>query len=72
MKVRLPTQPNSPGSRVWLLAQKCNGFSGRTLRRLPILGLAMYTGVGNCSLDDAVSALEAAVEQELIAMKLRG
>lgn len=32
----------------------------------------MYTGVGNCSLDDAVSALEAAVEQELIAMKLRG
>lgn len=41
------------------------GFSGRTLRRLPILGLAMYTWGGECSLHDAISALESAVEQEL-------
>ena len=34
---------------------------------LPILGLAMYTWGGNCSLNDAVSALQAAVEQRLIA-----
>ena len=69
MKVRLPTQPNSAGSRAWALAEKCQGFSGRTLRRLPILGLAMYTGVGNCSLDEAITALEAAVTQELVATK---
>lgn len=64
-KVTLSDQPDSPGWRVWTLAQKCEGFSGRTLRRLPILGLAMYTWGGDCSLQDAVSALEAAVDQEL-------
>jgi pachytene checkpoint protein 2 len=63
--------PKSPGRRVWHLAQKCNGFSGRTLRRLPILGLAMYTWGGTVSLDEAVSALEAAVEQELMVMKAK-
>lgn len=41
MLVRWVNQPQSPGRRVWALAQKCEGFSGRTLRRLPILGLAM-------------------------------
>ena len=66
MKIRLIDQPCSPGRRVWALAQKSEGLSGRTLRRLPILGLAMYTWGGDCSLDDAVSALEAAVEQELM------
>ncbi|KAK4500318.1 hypothetical protein PRZ48_008507 [Zasmidium cellare] len=63
--IGLSDQPDSPGQRVWKLAQKCEGFSGRTLRRLPILGLAMYTWGGNCSLQDAVCALEAAVNEEL-------
>ncbi|KAK4541584.1 hypothetical protein LTR36_007881 [Oleoguttula mirabilis] len=67
MLVRWVNQPQSPGRRVWALAQKCEGFSGRTLRRLPILGLAMYTWGGDCSLDDAITALEAAVNQELLA-----
>ena len=71
MQTRYITQPSSPGYRVWTLAQRCEGFSGRTLRRLPILGLAMYTWGGHCSLQDAVSALEAAVDQELIAVRTR-
>jgi hypothetical protein len=73
MKVRSSTHPNpqSPAERVWALAQKCEGFSGRTLRRLPILGLAMYTWGGDCSLRTAVSALEKAVEQELAVVKGR-
>lgn len=58
-------KPQSYGGRVWALAEKCVGFSGRTLRRLPILALAMYTWGGECSLHDAISALESAVEQEL-------
>ncbi|KAK0258474.1 hypothetical protein LTS16_001409 [Friedmanniomyces endolithicus] len=67
-----PTQSHSPGYRVWALAsQKCAGFSGRTLRRLPILGLAMYTWGGeSVTLEEAVAALEAAVEQEVRGMKL--
>ncbi|KAK0947492.1 hypothetical protein LTR29_001100 [Friedmanniomyces endolithicus] len=66
-----PTHSHTPGYRVWALAaQKCSGFSGRTLRRLPILGLAMYTWGGeSVTLDEVVAALEAAVEQELKAMK---
>lgn len=56
---------SSPGSRLWEIAQKCEGFSGRTLRRLPLQGLAMFTYGRVCSVDDAVSALEAAVAQEL-------
>lgn len=55
----------SSGERVWALAKECHGFSGRTLRRLPIMGLAMYTWGGECTLADAISALEKAVEQEL-------
>jgi len=72
MMTRWVTQPQSPGRRVWALAQRCDGFSGRTLRRLPILGLAMYTWGGNCSLDDAVTALETAVEQELEVKRIKG
>lgn len=61
----LDKQRDLPGWRVLELSKKCEGFSGRTLRRLPILGLAMYTWGGNCSLSDAVSALEAAIDEEL-------
>lgn len=72
MKVRSSNHPNpqSPGERVWALAQNCQGFSGRTLRRLPILGLAMHTWGGKCSLGDAISALEKAAEQELAMAKV--
>ena len=62
---------SSPGQRIWLLAQKCQGLhlSGRTLRRLPVLGLAMYTWGGEIRLEEAVGALERAVEEEVAALK---
>lgn len=66
MRERLPLQPDSPGSKTWALAQRCVGLSGRSLRRLPVLGLAKYTWGGACSLSEAVAALTAAVEQELL------
>lgn len=69
MRVRFSTQPQSPAYRLWVLAQSCHGLSGRTLRRLPILGLAMFTWGGAVDIDDAISALEAAVEQELMAQR---
>ena len=63
---------SSPGQRIWLLAQKCQGLhlSGRTLRRLPVLGLAMYTWGGEVGLEEAVEALERAVEEEVVALKV--
>jgi hypothetical protein len=61
---------SSPGQRVWKLAQKCQGLhlSGRTLRRLPVLGLAMYTWGGEVGMDEAIGALEKAVEEEVVAV----
>lgn len=60
---------SSPGQRIWELAQKCQGLSlsGRTLRRLPVLGLAMYTWGGEVGVDEAIGALEKAVEEEVVA-----
>lgn len=61
----------SPGQRIWKLAQKCQGLhlSGRTLRRLPVLGLAMYTWGGEVGMDEAIGALEKAVEEEVVAVQ---
>lgn len=66
-QMTLLDEPRSPGYRIWALSEKCKGLSGRTLRRLPFLGLAMYTWGGKLTLDDAVEALEKAVEQEVMA-----
>lgn len=62
--------PRSPGQRIWELAQKCEGLclSGRMLRRLPMLGLAMYTWGGQIRMAGAIGALEKAVGEESIAM----
>ncbi|KAK8216827.1 hypothetical protein M8818_001790 [Zalaria obscura] len=72
MSVRLWDQPRAPGRRVWSIAQKCEGVSGRTLRRLPFLALAMYMWVDVCSLPDAITALEAALVQELRGCDAKG
>lgn len=63
----------SHGQRIWLLAQKCQGLqlSGRTLRRLPVLGLAMYTWAGDVGMSEAIGALEKAVDEEVTAMRKR-
>ena len=65
---RLSTAPHAhtPARRVWALARRCRGLSGRTLRRLPVLALARYTWGGHVALAEAVRALEAAVEQEVV------
>ena len=65
MATRFVQSPQAPCRRLWDIAQQCQGLSGRKLRRLPVLGLAMYTYGGTCSLDDAVEALAKAVEQEV-------
>ncbi|OQO07316.1 hypothetical protein B0A48_07013 [Cryoendolithus antarcticus] len=58
----------SAGFRLSKVAEKCAKFavSGRTLRRLPVLGLATYTWGAAQTLDNAVAALEKAVEQEVL------
>ena len=65
MFIHLSNDLRSPAYRIWAIAQKCEGFSGRVLRRLPILGLARYTWSGDCTLDTAVSALEKIVDERI-------
>ncbi|KAM3415060.1 hypothetical protein BST61_g10195 [Cercospora zeina] len=72
MQIAYHDQPQAACQRLWAIARKCEGFSGRRLRRLPIHGLAMYTWCSTYSLDDAVTALEAAVDEELGAKSSSG
>lgn len=65
MNIRLWNQPQSSGRKLWAIAQKCAGMSGRTLRRLPFLAITMYTHGDICALSEAIEALEAAVDREL-------
>ncbi|KAF1814875.1 AAA-domain-containing protein, partial [Eremomyces bilateralis CBS 781.70] len=53
-----------PSKRLWEIAQKCEGWSGRTLRRLPIRALAKYT-YGDCSIDDALDAMAMLVDERM-------
>jgi GTPase SAR1 family protein len=65
VNVHLWDQPDAPGSKLWTIAQKCQGLSGRTLRRLPFLALAMYTYGDECSVDEGLEALQLAVADEM-------
>ncbi|KAK6438246.1 hypothetical protein LTR95_005555 [Oleoguttula sp. CCFEE 5521] len=64
----LLNSPDSAGHRLCKLSERCAklAMSGRTLRRLPVLGLATYTWGAAQTLDNAVAALEKAVEQEVL------
>lgn len=57
-------QPEHPSNSLWELAQKCESLSGRTLRRLPYLALAMYTYADKCTIEDALKALTLAIDSE--------
>ncbi|KAF2090825.1 AAA-domain-containing protein, partial [Saccharata proteae CBS 121410] len=61
MNVHLWDQPNSPAMRLWNIAQKCESMSGRSLRRLPALALAMHTFSDPCSIYEALEALSVEV-----------
>jgi hypothetical protein len=57
-------QMDSPISTLLTIANHCVGFSGRLLRRLPLLSLATHTFYEPVSLDDALGALALSVEDE--------
>lgn len=62
--VLLHPHPSSPDQKLWRLAHMCDGFSGRTLRRLPFLALAMHVRSDTCTIHEALAALEVAVLEE--------
>jgi SpoVK/Ycf46/Vps4 family AAA+-type ATPase len=51
--------------KLWEIAEKCNGLSGRTLRRLPLLAVTMWTYCNPCPINDALEALSLVVDEGL-------
>ena len=51
---------------------RVEGLSARTLRRLPALALALYTDRDPCSMDEALTALSQAVDDEFAVKKVAG
>ena len=46
------------------IAQKCEGLSGRALRKIPFLAHAFFIQSSSCSLEDYLLALNAAADKE--------
>ncbi|RPA93948.1 P-loop containing nucleoside triphosphate hydrolase protein [Choiromyces venosus 120613-1] len=61
-RMNMFSQPNAPSSRLWRCANGCTSFSGRTLRRLPVLMHAGYIQRDKCTLGEALEALEMVVQ----------
>ncbi|KAF2429912.1 pachytene checkpoint protein 2 [Tothia fuscella] len=57
--------PDSLGYKLWTIAKRSAGLSGRALRRLPLNSLAMYTYGDVCTIEEALSALSKGVEAEI-------
>ncbi|KAK3078892.1 hypothetical protein LTS18_006348 [Coniosporium uncinatum] len=64
VNIRLWNRPCSPGRKLWALAQRCEGLSGRTLRRLPFAALALHTYTDPCTVSEGLGALSLAVDDE--------
>ncbi|KAF2759327.1 pachytene checkpoint component Pch2 [Pseudovirgaria hyperparasitica] len=65
MEIRLYDQPHAPARKLWIISQKADGLSGRTLRKLPFLALALYTFTEPSTIHEGLYALSLAVEHEL-------
>lgn len=52
---------SSPAIRLWRISERCEGMSGRALRRMPANALAMYTYFNPVELGALLDALERTV-----------
>ncbi|KAL9098632.1 MAG: hypothetical protein Q9187_009623, partial [Circinaria calcarea] len=65
MQLRYGSDVNAPAKKLWDIAENSKGLSGRTLRRLPTLALALHTTIDPCPIEEALRALSCAVNEEL-------
>jgi len=56
--------PNSPGPLLKRVAKDCAGFSGRKLAKLPFFAINKYTWQEECTIFDAIKALQKAVDED--------
>ncbi|KAF2842689.1 AAA-domain-containing protein [Patellaria atrata CBS 101060] len=65
MNVQYWNRPDSVPRKLWTICERCEGLSGRTLRRLPFLALALHTNDDHCNIQEALTALSISVGEEL-------
>ena len=63
--IYLENYPDCPARVVAALARQCRGYSGRKLKKLPLLAITTYTWGDRCPLEDALSALKRAVDVDI-------
>ncbi|KAI5795111.1 pachytene checkpoint component Pch2 [Geopyxis carbonaria] len=61
----LHATPYAPSSRLWQCSMRCWGLSGRKLSKIPVLMHADYIQRKECSLGEALDALDQTVGDEL-------
>ncbi|KAL8735278.1 MAG: hypothetical protein Q9181_002870 [Wetmoreana brouardii] len=67
MQLNFRVREDSAPHKLWRVAEKSAGLSGRVLQRLPTQALAMHITFDPCSIAEALDALAQAVdEQQLI------
>lgn len=64
-RIKYHGRPQSPPQKLWAIARRCDGMSGRTLRRLPPMAIAMYAFSKPCTMSDALECLKLAAEEAL-------
>ena len=63
-----PTPATSSSLQLWAVAGKCAGMSGRTIRKISFLALALFSGAadrGTVTLAEFLECLDKAVERQL-------
>lgn len=63
------TDGNKECRSLFKLARKCDGFSGRTLRKLPLMAHAWFINVDQINLESFLEAFDLAIEKYLIDLK---
>jgi len=67
VNVELWDQPQLQGTRLQKIAEMASGLSGRTLRKLPTMALALHTYGDCCTVDEALEALSLEVSAHKLA-----
>ncbi|KAF2454778.1 P-loop containing nucleoside triphosphate hydrolase protein [Lineolata rhizophorae] len=65
MDIHLWDRPDAPARKLWGIAERCAGLSGRALRRLPGQAIALHTHGESCTVAEGLAALSVAVDEEL-------
>ena len=68
VNVELWDQPQLQGPKLQKISEMAVGLSGRSLRRLPTIAMALHTYGDRCTVDEALEALSLEVTAQKLAV----